>query len=436
MQPRHGIVPGAGMQSGLLPRNERENEGMSPQNSLEGLDVVRTAFMGMYEGRVPTHYTRAPGRVNLIGEHTDYNGLPVFPMALAQEVRVFFRPREDDQVHLANFHSEFPPRTFPLSAQIEKDPPGDWGNYLKAPCQALHRRLGLERGFDGLVQSTVPVASGLSSSSALVNAVGVTLLKVNEASLPTLELAEEMARAERYTGTQGGGMDQAISLGARAGHASRIEFEPLRTFEQAVPPEWHFVVAHTLVRAEKSGDAQAAYNRRREECREAIELLAHELPTPDGSPVTYPDLVARIPLKELLTTAEAVLPHHLFRRFRHVVTEAHRVYEAEGAMGRRDLLTFGILMDASHESLRMDYEVSSRELDRLVELARGSGAAGARLTGAGFGGCMVALTGSARLDRVLGTLRDGYFRNRIEPRKLKDVLFVAKASAGAGVQAL
>ena len=409
---------------------------MSEQRDLQEENVVHTAFMEILGGKPPTHFTRAPGRVNLMGEHTDYNGLPVFPMALDQEVRIYFRPREDGEIRIANLQPEFPTREFTLSEEIEKSPPGDWGNYLKAPCQALTRRLGTAGGFDGLVQSTLPVASGLSSSSALVNAVGLSLLQVNRASLPPLELAEEMARAERYTGTQGGGMDQAISLAAREGHASRIEFEPLRMFHKAVPQPWYFVVAHTRVRAEKSGGAQAAYNQRRQECTQALAILGESFPDEGGTPPTYTRLMSRVPLKDLLEEALTRLPSLLFRRFRHVVTEAERVYEAEGAMGREALLSFGILMDASHESLKTDFEVSSRELDRLVDLARGAGAAGARLTGAGFGGCIVALTVPSRLDRVMGTLRDGYYREHRMEGPLKDALFVAGASRGASVHAL
>jgi galactokinase len=398
--------------------------------------VVFQAFGAAFEGASPTHISRAPGRVNLIGEHTDYNDLPVFPMALRQEVRVFFRPREDAQLRISNLSDEFPSRAFSLSADIEKSDAGDWGNYLKAPCQALVRRLGPLNGFDATVVSTVPVASGLSSSSALVNAVGCALLHANGKSIPTLELAEAMAHAERYTGTQGGGMDQAISLGAEAGHASRIEFNPLRLHPSPVPPSWHFVVAHTLVRAEKSGSAQEAYNNRRRECTEALAILNEKL-SPEGEGVfTYPELVSRFSVRELLEMAVTHLPSPLLPRFRHVVTEAVRVYEAEAAMRRGDLLTFGILMDASHESLRTDYEVSSPELDSLVGIAREAGAAGARLTGAGFGGCMVALTEEGRAEKVMEFLAERYFSTRNLAGALSDVLFRAEPSHGASVSAL
>jgi galactokinase len=292
--------------------------------------------------------------------------------------------------------------------------------------------------------------------------MGQAFLETNGQALPVLDLAEEMARAERYTGTKGGGMDQAISLGALEGHASRIEFDPLRIFECPVPPDWRFVVAHTLVRAEKSGPAQEAYNLRTRECREALHTIGRVLADgdggkkgPGGSPrgpgdpgeadarvprradldhLTYPELLQWAPLPEILELAETHLEGDPLKRFRHVVTEAARVYEAEEAMRRADLLTFGILMDASHESLREDYEVSSPELDQLVSLARGAGAAGARLTGAGFGGCMVALTDPRRLPTVMDTLAEEYYGSRAVPDdSLESVLFVARPSAGASV---
>jgi len=405
---------------------------MSENEKAIGVEAFRAAF----EGAVPTHLSRAPGRVNLIGEHTDYNDLPVFPMALRQEVRIFFRPRGDDLVSISNLNPEFPARSFILSTDIEKVHAGDWGNYLKAPCQALVRRLGPLKGFDALVVSTVPVASGLSSSSALVNSVGLALLHTNGRSIPTLELAEEMAAGERYTGTQGGGMDQAISLGAREGHASRIEFNPLSMHQSPVPPGWHFVVAHSLVRAEKSGSAQAAYNSRRQECTEALAILNGKL-SPDRKDVsTYPELISRVPIRELLELGVTHLPSPLLPRFRHVVTEAARIYEAEAAMRRGDLLTFGILMDASHESLRTDYEVSSPELDELVGIAREAGAAGARLTGAGFGGCMVALADGARSEQLMKAMAENYFSTKKLQGPLSDALFLAEAAAGASVSPL
>ena len=420
-------------------------------------------FGARFEGAGPTHLTRAPGRVNLIGEHTDYNGLPVLPMALQREITLLFRPRDDATIRIANANPEFEPRSFQIAPEIEANAPGDWGNYVKAPCQEMARAQqelsepDTLRGFDGLVASDLPVASGLSSSSALVIAVGSTLATVNGFDIPPLEMAESMARAERYTGTQGGGMDQAITLGAASGCASRIEFEPLEMFTIPVPSSWHFVVADTLVRAEKSGAAQAAYNLRTRECREALALILDALsgapvsprnpsrPGGNGSPrdevsdaprMRYSELLEDAELRDLLSQADRVLEEPHLSRFRHVVTEATRVYEAEGAMKANDLLTFGLLMDASHESLREEYQVSSPELDRLVELARRGGAAGARLTGAGFGGCIVALADDRHVQEVIANLEEGYYRERSLPGPVENHLFEALPSAGASIRKL
>jgi N-acetylgalactosamine kinase len=281
------------------------------------------------------------------------------------------------------------------------------------------------------------VASGLSSSSALVIAMGRTLLSVNDIQLPTLDFADEMARAERYTGTQGGGMDQAISAGAVDGHASRIEFHPLRMFETPVPTDWMFVVAHTMVRAEKSGFAQEAYNSRTRECREALETVSRALVANDwarGETMSYSSLLEQVCIQDLVELGEDHLDGTLLKRFRHVVTEGSRVYDAEHALKRGDRVTFGLLMNSSHESLGYDYEVSSPELDALVGLALGAGASGARLTGAGFGGCVVALAGPETVNAVLTELEVGYYASREVVGPLKEVLFLAEPCGGATVE--
>ena len=393
------------------------------------IEVFRERF-----GTEPTHASRAPGRVNLIDEHTDYNGLPVLPMALQREARIVLVPRDDGRVRLANTNAEFEEVEFEIGVRVEPGPTGHWGNYVKAPAQELARRFAIFRGFDGVFSSDVPVASGLSSSSALVNAVGLALAEINEVGLDALELGDLMADAERYTGTRGGGMDQAISMAARAGHAARIDFHPLRLRHVPVPPDWRFVVADTGVRAEKSGPAQAAYNRRRAECEEAFRHVSAELvrlARLSKPPKGYHALLRSVADDEALEAGERVLEATLLKRFRHVVTENARVVEAQDLLFQADHTGFGMLMDASHGSLRTDYNVSSAELDELVALAKEGGASGARLTGAGFGGCIVALASTGTVDDVLEALVAGYY----EPRKLSDRidqrLFLAVPSEGA-----
>jgi galactokinase len=369
---------------------------------------------------------RAPGRVNLIGEHVDYCDLPVLPMAIQREIRWIIAPRADARVRLVNRDPRFEGREFELSNSIEPAPAGDWSNYVRAAGQMLCQRLGRLRGLDAFVEGDIPPAAGLSSSSAMVVAAALALLHVNERELPRLELAAMCAAGERYVGTNSGGMDQAVCLLGRAGHAIAIEFAPLRAQPIAIPHGWSFVVAHSGVPADKSGAARELYNDRRAACEEALQRVGSSPDLPESVP-SYPELVEAIPLEPLLAIGRSSLERALLRRFRHVVTEADRVLTARAALANADARGFGDAMNASHTSLRDDFEVSSPALDRLVELARSYGALGARLTGAGFGGCIVAYT--AAPGPSAAQLRDDLAPHSPE-------VFVAEAGAGARIDLL
>src|SRR5207249_2269561 len=275
--------------------------------------------------------------------------------------------RDDDHVDLSNTGAAFPPRQYAVAAAIPPSPAGDWANYAKAAAEALVADLG-RRGLGALpggafrVDGRVPLAAGLSSSSALLVACGLAHLSLAGVALPPAELAELFACAERYVGTLSGGMDQATALLARADHALRIDFFPLRARPVTIPASAVFVVAQSLERAEKSGAARGRFELR--------------------------------------------------RRVRHVLGEAARVAAAEAALGAGDLETFGALMDASHRSCATDYGVSTPALDRLVAVARGGGALGARLTGAGFGGAIVALAERADTERVTEALDCDFYAAR------------------------
>ncbi|MEJ2482045.1 MAG: galactokinase [Gemmatimonadota bacterium] len=384
----------------------------------------------------PDRLVRAPGRVNLIGEHVDYAGLPVLPMALEQAVHVAVRARDDGLIHAASSDPGYGDREFRLSPVIDPYVDGDWGNYLKAAAVASASHYGAARGGDLFIGSEVPVAAGLSSSSALVNAVLLALLDLSEIAVDPLELAAVAADAEQYVGTRGGGMDQAISMCAREGHAARIEFEPLRVTQVPIPAGWRFLVADSGVQAHKSGAARDTYNARRSAVEKAVEVVGEQLGHAEGER-TYASLLSGHEAAELVRVAEEVLDDRHFRRFRHVVTEAERTRLAEAAMRADDPATFGRLMNGSHASLREDFEVSGSELDRLVSLARDAGALGARLTGAGMGGCIVALCDRDRVDPVLAAVRKGYFARLPEPVSRDELdrrLFVAVPSAGAAVR--
>lgn len=415
---------------------------------------------------------RAPGRVNLIGEHTDYNGLPVMPMAIDRDVRIAVAPRSDRRISLANVGA-FQPRDFELSADITPYPAGDWGNYIKAAAQGLARHCGsdLRHGADLLVDGNVPTGAGLSSSSALVVAAALSLLAANQLEVPYPVLAELLPHAERYVGTMSGGMDQTISLLGQAGHALRIDFFPLRYRTVPLPAGYRFVVSHSLVAAEKSGDAKEAYNRRVVECRIGCRLLelsladgtalqrlgdlaqddrplsgfvhALELRLPD-QPMTEIEIARAFggpaslesELQDLVNRSGVAGPFQPVRRVRHVLSEADRVCAAEIALCNGDVAAFAERMNDSHRSCRDDYQISCPELEALVAIARDNGAIGARLTGAGFGGCTVSLVPQGHVDHLLQTLDRRFYRGRLAPEELTQRRFSLVPVDGAAVHSL
>jgi len=427
-------------------------------------DARAAALVAAIAGDGPAVLARAPGRVNLIGEHTDYNGLPVLPIAIDRDVLVAARRRSDDEVHLTNADAAFPPRHYALARDIPPFPAGDWGNYHKAAAQALtaelaRRRLGTLPGGTFRVDGRVPRAAGVSSSSALLVASGLAHLALAGSELPRLELADLLARAERYVGTLSGGMDQATALLAQAEHALRIDFFPLRARSVPVPPDAAFVVAHSLETAEKSGAARGLYNQRVVECALACAILARRTGVPAARLGDLPDplailrdlprllpegAVSREALPALIGLTPAEIEARFFAgatladpdrfvlraRVRHVLGEARRVAAAEEALRARDLPALGALMDASHRSCAEDYGVSTPVLDRLAALARAHRALGARLTGAGFGGAIVALTERERSEALVAALDRAFYLPRGAPPEAR---LVVRPGDGASV---
>ncbi len=357
-------------------------------------------------------------------------------MAIERAVQIVLRERDDSRVRLTNLDPAFGGGEFRLSHDIPTRPRGDWLNYVQAAAQALVRERGASRGFDAVVQSDIPVAAGLSSSSALVVASGLALIAVNRLEVDRVELMDLMARAERYVGTEGGGMDQAICLGGQEGAALQIDFDPLRLRPVAVPASWGFLVAYSLLRAEKSGEAQAAYNERHADCRHALMRLREAwVADPQlGTITTYASILESGVLDQAIASADATLPSRLARRFRHTLTEARRVRDAVRALEASDIRSFGALMLASHTSLRDDFDVSVPELDEIVNIAMDAGAAGARLTGAGFGGCVVALCEENIIDTVRHLLVTRFYQPRQVTDRLDDCVFTAHPTAGAAYQ--
>lgn len=346
-------------------------------------DKVREVFRELFGGErgsdAPRVF-RAPGRVNLIGEHTDYNDGFVMPMAIDRGARVAAAPRAD---RLVRAHSV----NLGETAEFDLERPGPqrrgvWFDYVEGMAQALLRRGARLKGANLVIDSDVPTGAGLSSSAALEISTGFALLETSGLEVDRAELARAGQEAEHtYVGAQVGIMDQLTSALGRAGHALLIDCRTLEA--QPIPldtTETVVVVCDSRVKHEL---ASSEYNERRADCERGVELLREVLPNIKA---------LRDVSIEQLREHEARLPEVVRRRCRHVVTENARTLVAAEALreGRTDEL--GRLMWLSHESLRDDYEVSSPELDALVEIARGSeGVAGARMTGGGFGGCTVNL---------------------------------------------
>ncbi len=378
----------------------------------------------------PVQSVRAPGRVNLIGDHIDYCDLAVLPMAIQRDVRIDFTPRADSRVRLWNTNPRHAPAEFEAGASIDPAPSGEWSNYVRAAVQHFAPRVGSVHGFDAVVDGNLPEAAGLSSSSALLVASALTMLAANARSLPRLELAQACAQAERYVGTNSGGMDQAISLLAIEGHALHVEFAPLQAEPIAVPPTWSFAIANSLVVADKSGSLRESYNARRAASEAALTAISQHRGR-QGRRASYRELRAQFSIDELLVLAVESMQGELLRRFRHIVTESARVEVACAALRAGDAQGFGAAMNASQKSLREDCEVSTPELELLVDLALKHGAHGARLSGAGLGGAIVALVDESRAEGLLEAFAEGFFAERIPARELRHHLLLAKPSAGA-----
>jgi galactokinase len=405
---------------------------------------------------------RAPGRVNLIGEHTDYSGLPVLPIAIDRSTIVVAAPHPQigiDQIELSNADPSWPARRFAIARSIAPFPAGDWGNYVKAAIQGVidhfaTRDTDLARLRGGLiyVESRVPPAAGLSSSAALTVSSALAFMALNGLELPPLEAAQMVARSEWYVGTMAGGMDQAASILGRRDHALFIEFDPIRVRAVRMPSHAALVVADSREVADKSGQVRTEYNRRVIECALAARILARALEL-DGVKIIgdvvrrlgswdpaelIATLAARAPtslsgldsaarilgIEEQTLRAEllgggpnrpnrimldSTRPLEILRRARHVLSETKRVERAAAALEAGKLDEVGALMNQSHRSLAEDFEVSTPRLDAMVACARRADALGARLTGAGFGGSIIALCAASEAPGVIAALDREYY---------------------------
>lgn len=394
---------------------------MVPGSRLTFRGVIARHFLERF-GRPPKTVVRSPGRVNLIGEHTDYSLLPVMPMAIDRGIDLAIAPLDEPVVLADSLALPDPVR---LAFPVRVEGLSGWHRYLAAMVAAVTDGTG---GCQLLIGGDLPVTGGLSSSSALSVGVLEALNRVWALGLSRDRYPAMALGAERSIGIEGGMMDQTVITFARRGHAARIDFAPFAVRHVPIDPRLRLVAAYSGVAAVKGREARDSYNLRVVACRAAALLLGYETGRPVGDePVLFhvasaPEidrLVARLPEETtavevsrlvdespdrmvLLGTGrfavEAGLPVRAVAR--HVLAEASRVDAAETALVSGDLVGFGRLLDESHRSLQ-DFGVSSPPLDSLVGAMREAGAWGARLTGAGFGGYAIAAAPADRVDRVM-----------------------------------
>jgi galactokinase len=369
-------------------------------------------FGGRFGAR-PQLLVRAPGRVNLLGEHTDYNQGFVLPMAIERSAWIALRPRADRKVAVLSLDLD-EERSFELDALGRER---GWAEYLKGAAWALAEAGVALRGWEGVVCGDVPIGAGLSSSAALTLAALRAFAAAAGLPWDPVTAARHGQRAENaWVGVQCGIMDQLVVAAGREDHALLIDCRDLAIRPVRLPPRTAVAVLDTSTRR---GLLDSAYNERRRECQEAARLLGV---------ASLRDVD-----RERFARGEDALPEPLRRRARHVVTENARTLAAADALAAGDAAGFGRLMDEGHASLRDDFAVSSDALDAIVAAAREvEGCHGARMTGAGFAGCAVAIVDEAALARFPAAVERAY-RARTG---LAAAVHVCRPAAGASLEPL
>ena len=358
-----------------------------------GMRRIDTEFRERF-GRAARVF-RAPGRVNLIGEHTDYNDDFVMQVAIDFAATIAIADRDD---RVLRMHSASYDETIEVALDGDLRARRHWTDYIVGVARALERAGVAVRGADILVHGSVPMGAGLSSSAALEVATGLALATVSGASVDRVSLARIGQAAENdFVGMRCGIMDQFISSCGEAGKALVLDCRSLAYELVPLPPDVKVMVVNSMVKHEL---ASSAYNERRAQCEEGVRVLRQQ----------HPEVKALRDATEAML-AEVTLAPLVLQRCRHVILENARVVAAAAAFQKRDLATVGALMWASHASLRDDYAVSCSELDVLVEIARGApGVLGSRMTGGGFGGCTVSLVDTAKADAFAAAMREGYVK--------------------------
>jgi galactokinase len=361
---------------------------------------------------------RAPGRVNLIGEHTDYNDGFVFPMAIEPQFLLICRSREDGKVRVNSTHFRGIVE-FSVQEKITRGEP-KWANYVRGVAAELIAAGIPLTGMDLLIDNTLPVGGGLSSSAALLVGTMQAFLTIAGLKMEPSRMALLSQKAEHeYAGVPSGIMDQTIVASAKAGHAMLLDCRDLS--KQFVPldaAELKIVVVNSMVKHELgSGE----YAKRRQQCETGVKFFQKENPQIKA--------LRDVTMKQL-ESSKGKLDETVFRRCRHVISENARTTQAFSALSKRHYEEAGELMVQSHHSLRDDYQVSVAEVDFLVaEAMKIKGVYGSRMTGGGFGGCTVSLLQPRAVENFISTIVPIYEKKF----KIKPTIFATTATAGVSV---
>lgn len=383
----------------------------------ERIDILTSSFREKFSGN-PEALVRAPGRVNLIGEHTDYNDGFVFPVAIDRDIMVACRPRDDRLVRV--YSLDFGAMAEFSLNDIKYDSKNKWSNYPRGVARFLQEGGYELRGLDAVITGNVPQEAGLSSSAAMEVAMAMAFERISRLKIDPVEMALICQKAEnQFVGVNCGIMDQFISRMGRKDHAllldcRKLEFELVLLHLEGIK----IVVCNTNV---KRGLVDSEYNERRRECERGVRRLEEFLP----------GITA---LRDVDIADFERYKYHLplitEKRCGYVIKEDERVLQSVQAFEENDLVRFGVLMNESHIGLRDEYEVSCPELDAMVEIAWSiDGVLGSRMTGAGFGGCTVTLVTEDAVERLIERVNKEY----PERTGLQPEIYVFSAEDGAGV---
>lgn len=381
------------------------------------IDHIRAQFQSHFGGTQDLSVVMAPGRVNLIGEYTDFNDGFVLPMTVDRGFYIGIRPRSDNHVSIISL--KFDETVTHDLGTFEQPKPGHWSCYVMGVVEELRLSGLIPSGFEAVIDGNLNLGAGLSSSAAVEMATALALQNIFKFAMPRTDIAVLCQRVEhRYAGVMCGIMDQFASGLGRANHALMLDCRSLSYVDIPLTLGDHrIVIISSQVKREL---ASSAYNERRAQCEEGVTLFQQYDPSVQA--------LRDVTLDQVNAHASE-LSDIVRRRCSHVVSENMRVLNASAALGAGDLEELGALMNASHQSLRSDFEVSCAELDCLVDIAqRTDGVLGSRMTGAGFGGCTVTLIHRDAVECLKARLAEYEARFALKPG-----VFVLTDNLQAGV---